>query len=318
MTQLDSLKEWTKVVADTGEIQEIKKYSPAEVTTNPSLIFKAAQQPHYQNIIKEAIGYGKKNTTNPDEIVDFAIDALLVGVGSEILQTISGRVSTEIEVSLSFSVEKSLMRARRIIALFEQKNIAREQVLIKLAGTWQGIQCVEILEQEGISCNVTLIFSIAQAIAAANANATLISPFVGRISDWYKEKEPNKTFSVETDPGVLSVKTIYEYLKNKHSRTEVMGASFRSKEQVLALAGIDALTISPKILEELQSCDGTVQPQLNVQAAQNLKLPTQEMTEETFYWKMCTDPMASTKLPEGIRLFDKDTQSLKMFLKNLL
>lgn len=196
--------------------------------------------------------------------------------------------------------------------------MARERVLIKLAGTWQGIQCAEILEKEGIACNVTLVFSLAQAIAAANANATLISPFVGRISDWYKIKEPGKTFTVEKDPGVLSVKTIYEYLKNKHSRTEVMGASFRSKEQVLALAGIDALTISPKILEELNNSQQPVQPQLSVQAAQSLKLPTQEMTEEQFYWKMCTDPMASEKLPEGIRLFEKDTLALKNLLKTFI
>ena len=267
MNKLEQLKKMTVVVSDTGEINEIKKYHPTDATTNPSLIFAAAGQPEYSHLVDEAVQAAKKQGGTKDQQVKAAMDQVFVNFGIEILKIVPGRVSTEVDARLSFDIQGSVEKARHLIQLYEKAGINRERILIKLASTWEGAKAAEILEKEGIHCNMTLLFSMAQAIICAEAKATLISPFVGRILDWYKKAEGKESYPPAQDPGVVSVAQIYNYYKKMGYKTVVMGASFRNSVEILELAGCDLLTIAPKLLEELQNAEGDVPRKLDPEAA---------------------------------------------------
>lgn len=312
MNQLDQLKKWTTIVADTGEFEEIKQYHPTDATTNPSLILAAATKPEYQFLIKEAIQWGKKQK-NPMEAI---IDKLFVSFGLEILKIVPGRVSTEVDARLSYDVEGSIQKGRHLIQLYETAGIKREQVLIKLASTWEGILAAKVLEQEGIHCNMTLMFSLAQAIGCANAKATLISPFVGRILDWHKKNSGKESYAPSEDPGVLSVTTIYHYYKHHNISTQIMGASFRNSGEICELAGCDLLTISPKFLAELQASTVPLSRKLDPATSKAMKIDPIPMDEKTFRWMLSEDPMATDKLAEGIRQFAKDLLKLEAFISS--
>ena len=311
--KLEELKKITTVVADTGEIEEIKKYKPTDATTNPSLIFKASSMPEYQFLIQDALTYGKKGSTEKEKL-ERAMDKVFVNFGIEILKIVPGRVSTEVDARLSFDVEKSIEKAHHLIGLYEEAGINRERVLIKLASTWEGILAAKVLENEGIHCNMTLMFSLPQAIGCANSGATLISPFVGRILDWYKKAEGKESYPPAQDPGVLSVTEIYNYYKKLGIKTQVMGASFRSSGEVLELAGCDLLTIAPPLLKELESTEGAVPRKLDAQKAKALDIKALDIDEKTFRWMLCDNAMALEKLHEGIRNFAKDIVKLEKHL----
>ncbi|EHN8914144.1 transaldolase [Enterobacter hormaechei] len=316
MNQLEQLKQRTTIVADSGDIDSIMAYQPEDATTNPSLIYKAAQLPQYQKLVKDAVAAVKsRQNGKPVQPADIA-DYLAVSIGVLILKNVPGRISTEVDARLSFDTQASIAKAREIIALYEEKGIGKDRVLIKLAATWQGIRAAETLEKEGIQCNLTLLFSFAQARACADANVFLISPFVGRIYDWYKKNNPDTTFTVENDPGVESVQKIYRFYKMHGYRTVVMGASFRTPEQVLALNGCDRLTVSPALLSQLQQTQGAVPMPLTYEGEIQAK-PT-AMTEAEFYWAHNQDAMAVEKLAEGIRLFAVDQNSLEALLSQYL
>lgn len=316
MNQLEQLKQRTTIVADSGDIDSIMAYQPEDATTNPSLIYKAAQLPQYQKLVKDAVAAVKsRQNGKPVQPADIA-DYLAVSIGVLILKNVPGRISTEVDARLSFDTQASIAKAREIIALYEEKGIGKDRVLIKLAATWQGIRAAETLEKEGIQCNLTLLFSFAQARACADANVFLISPFVGRIYDWYKKSNPDTTFTVENDPGVESVQKIYRFYKMHGYRTVVMGASFRTPEQVLALNGCDRLTVSPALLAQLQQTQGAVPMPLTYEGEIQAK-PT-AMTEAEFYWAHNQDAMAVEKLAEGIRLFAVDQNSLEALLSQYL
>lgn len=316
MNQLEQLKQRTTIVADSGDIDSIMAYQPEDATTNPSLIYKAAQLPQYQKLVKDAVAAVKsRQNGKPVQPADIA-DYLAVSIGVLILKNVPGRISTEVDARLSFDTQASIAKAREIIALYEEKGIDKDRVLIKLAATWQGIRAAETLEKEGIQCNLTLLFSFAQARACADANVFLISPFVGRIYDWYKKNNPDTTFTVENDPGVESVQKIYRFYKMHGYRTVVMGASFRTPEQVLALNGCDRLTVSPALLAQLQQTQGAVPMPLTYEGEIQAK-PT-AMTEAEFYWAHNQDAMAVEKLAEGIRLFAVDQNSLEALLSQYL
>ncbi|AYW57351.1 transaldolase [Raoultella ornithinolytica] len=316
MNQLEQLKQRTTIVADSGDIDSIMAYQPEDATTNPSLIYKAAQLPQYQKLVKDAVAAVKSHQNGkPVQPADIA-DYLAVSIGVLILKNVPGRISTEVDARLSFDTQASIAKAREIIALYEEKGIGKDRVLIKLAATWQGIRAAETLEKEGIQCNLTLLFSFAQARACADANVFLISPFVGRIYDWYKKNNPDTTFTVENDPGVESVQKIYRFYKMHGYRTVVMGASFRTPEQVLALNGCDRLTVSPALLAQLQQTQGAVPMPLTYEGEIQAK-PT-AMTEAEFYWAHNQDAMAVEKLAEGIRLFAVDQNSLEALLSQYL
>ncbi|HEC2105147.1 TPA: transaldolase [Klebsiella oxytoca] len=316
MNQLEQLKQRTTIVADSGDIDSIVAYQPEDATTNPSLIYKAAQLPQYQKLVKDAVAAVKsRQNGKPVQPADIA-DYLAVSIGVLILKNVPGRISTEVDARLSFDTQASIAKAREIIALYEEKGIGKDRVLIKLAATWQGIRAAETLEKEGIQCNLTLLFSFAQARACADANVFLISPFVGRIYDWYKKNNPDTTFTVENDPGVESVQKIYRFYKMHGYRTVVMGASFRTPEQVLALNGCDRLTVSPALLAQLQQTQGAVPMPLTYEGEIQAK-PT-AMTEAEFYWAHNQDAMAVEKLAEGIRLFAVDQNSLEALLSQYL
>lgn len=316
MNQLEQLKQRTTIVADSGDIDSIMAYQPEDATTNPSLIYKAAQLPQYQKLVKDAVAAVKsRQNGKPVQPADIA-DYLAVSIGVLILKNVPGRISTEVDARLSFDTQASIAKARKIIALYEEKGIGKDRVLIKLAATWQGIRAAETLEKEGIQCNLTLLFSFAQARACADANVFLISPFVGRIYDWYKKNNPDTTFTVENDPGVESVQKIYRFYKMHGYRTVVMGASFRTPEQVLALNGCDRLTVSPALLAQLQQTQGAVPMPLTYEGEIQAK-PT-AMTEAEFYWAHNQDAMAVEKLAEGIRLFAVDQNSLEALLSQYL
>lgn len=304
MNQLDQLKQFSKVVADTGDFESIRAFAPQDATTNPSLIFAAAQQESYRQLVDQAIS--EKKT----EGVEAVIDRLLILFGKEILKIVPGRVSTETDARLSFDVEGSLAKARRLIALYEEEGIGRERVLIKVASTWEGIRAAEILEKEGIHCNLTLMFSLVQAAACAEARVTLISPFVGRIYDWYK-KNTGKEYTGADDPGVQSVHEIYHYYKKFGYPTEVMGASFRNTGQILELAGCDLLTISPELLEQLSRGDETVSRKLGPEEAESMEIEKMEITEKGFRYRLNDDAMATEKTAEGIRRFAADMVQLE-------
>ena len=305
------------MVADTGDFAKIAAFAPQDATTNPSLINAAARLPQYKALVDDAILHGK--SVEPSERVALTLDKLAVNFGLEILKIIPGYISTEIDARLSFDTEASIARARRIISLYAEKGVGKDRVLIKMASTWEGIRAAETLEKEGIHTNMTLLFNFAQAVAAADAGATLISPFVGRILDWHK-KSSGKDFDPENDPGVISVRKIYNHYKAHGYSTIVMGASFRSAGEVLALSGCDRLTISPAILSTLQEMTDLVPIHLSVEGAKNVAGATAKVsfTEATFRWAMNEDAMATEKLAEGIRGFAADLVKLEEFLKPLM
>ncbi len=310
MNQLEQLKQYTTVVADTGDFHAIEVFKPHDATTNPSLILKAVQKPEYQPLLAQTVA------THKGKGVGEIIDHLLVAFGLKILAIIPGRVSTETDARLSFDTEGTIAKGRHLIALYEAAGIARERVLIKVASTWEGIRAAEVLEQEGIRCNMTLLFSLPQAIAAADAGAQLISPFVGRILDWYK-KSTGQDYAATDDPGVLSVQRIYQYYKKFGYKTEVMGASFRNTGEILELAGCDLLTISPELLQKLADSDAPVSRKLSPKAAQSTTLERISYDEKSFRLALNEDAMATEKLAEGIRLFCADAIKLEQLVAQL-
>ena len=313
MNKLDQLKAMTEVVADTGDIEAIAQYKPTDATTNPSLLLKAAQLPQYEGLIKDAIDWTQSIEVSESEKLELLVDKLAVSIGCEILKIIPGRISTEVDARLSFDTEASIHRAHRIIALYEDAGIGPDRVLIKLAATWEGIQAARVLEKEGIQCNLTLLFSTVQAVASAEAGAFLISPFVGRILDWYKKSEGVDSYPAEQDPGVLSVRNIYALYKDRGYDTVVMGASFRNAGQIEALAGCDRLTIGPNFLEDLQN-DGTkLERMLSPQQAPEYT-DCIIRSEADFRLQLNGSAMASEKLAEGIRAFIADQTKLETLL----
>jgi len=317
VNQLDQLKKFTKVVADTGDFDTIKEYAPQDATTNPSLILKAAQLPAYKPIVERAIAEGKKSNAKGDALLGIVVDDLLVAFGTEILKIVPGRVSTETDASMSFDTQGLIDKAHKFIALYKENGIGRERVLIKIASTWEGIRAAEVLQKEGINCNMTLLFSLAQAVACAEAKARLISPFVGRILDWNKAKT-GKDFAPADDPGVASVREIYGYYKKFGHQTEVMGASFRNVGEILELAGCDLLTISPSLLGELKKSSEPVTRKLDPTAAKNSGIERLELNESKFRFLLNDDAMATEKTAEGIRIFAADTVKLQKYLAERL
>ena len=310
--QLDSLRELTVVVADTGDIDAIRQYKPEDATTNPSLILSAAALPQYTALIDEAIAYGKQQSQDKAKQLVDAEDKLAVNIGLEILKLVPGRVSTEVDARLSYDTEATVAKARKLIALYEAAGINKNRILIKIASTWQGIRAAEILEKEGINCNLTLLFSEAQARACAESGVYLISPFVGRILDWYKANTDKKEYAPAEDPGVISVTKIYNYYKQYGYKTVVMGASFRNVGEIIELAGCDRLTIAPPLLKTLHETPNAVVRKLGFQGEVQAK--PQPLTEAEFYWQHNSDAMAVEKLAEGIRKFAVDQGKLEEML----
>ncbi|XP_011699982.1 PREDICTED: probable transaldolase [Wasmannia auropunctata] len=315
MSSLSQLKDFTTVVADTGDFQAMEQFKPTDATTNPSLILAAANQKKYAHLIEKAAEYGKKSGSTLAEQVEAALDITCVLFGKEILNIIPGRVSTEVDARLSFNKEASIEKAKRLIALYEGLGVSKERILIKLASTWEGIQAAKELEEKyGIHCNLTLLFSFAQAVACAEAGVTLISPFVGRILDWYVANEDKKTYEAKEDPGVVSVTQIYNYYKKFDYKTVVMGASFRNVGEIKELAGCDLLTISPKLLEELEESNEPIRKMLNVESAKKCDLQKISLDEAEFRWLLNENQMATDKLCEGIRKFAVDVRKLEKLL----
>jgi transaldolase len=310
--KLEQLRKMTTVVADTGEIDMIKKYQPEDATTNPSLILKAAQLPQYATFIDQAIAYAKSQSDDKAQQLTDTGDMLAVTIGKEILKTIPGRISTEVDARLSYDTEKTIEKARKLIRLYNEAGISNDRILIKVASTWQGIRAAEVLEKEGINCNLTLLFSFAQARACAEAGVYLISPFVGRILDWYKAKE-GREFDSQDDPGVVSVTAIYNYYKEYGYPTVVMGASFRSIGEIYELAGCDRLTIAPSLLQELEEAQGELVQKLK--PVTDIKDRPAPLTEAEFLWDHNQDPMAIEKLAEGIRNFAIDQGKLEAMIE---
>ncbi|EGR2426417.1 transaldolase [Vibrio cholerae] len=309
--KLAQLRKLTTVVADTGEIDAIKKYQPEDATTNPSLILKAAQIAEYAPLIDQAIAYAKTQSNDKAQQVQDTCDMLAVNIGKEILKTIPGRISTEVDARLSYDMERSVAKARQLVKMYNDAGISNDRILIKLASTWEGIRAAEILEKEGINCNLTLLFSFAQARACAEAGVFLISPFVGRIMDWYKAKE-GRDFAANEDPGVLSVTKIYNYYKEHGYKTVVMGASFRNIGEILELAGCDRLTIAPSLLAELEAAEGELVAKLV--DSKGSKARPAPMTHSEFLWEHNLDAMAVEKLAEGIRNFAVDQGKLEAMI----
>lgn len=309
MTLFESLKKYTTVVADTGDIDAIARHRPQDATTNPSLLYHAAQMPTYRHLVEEATEQAVEGGGGHDQMAEEFIDRLFVLFGGEILKVVPGRVSTEVAASLSFDMAGTVAKARKLISLYEQKGVNRERILIKIASTWEGIRAAEILEKDDIHCNLTLLFSFAQAVACAEAGVTLISPFVGRIYDWYKKEHGE--IAPDQDPGVASVTRIYNYYKKYGYKTQVMGASFRNVNQIVLLAGCDLLTISPELLEELERTEGTLDRKLDPAKAQASKDEHLHLDEKAFRWMHNEDAMATEKLAEGIRKFNSDAHRLQ-------
>ncbi|HDX1181807.1 TPA: transaldolase [Pasteurella multocida] len=311
-TQLDSLRNMTVVVADTGDIEAIKKYQPEDATTNPSLILSASALPQYASLIDEAIAYAKsKSNCSKQQLID-AEDKLAVNIGLEILKIVPGRISTEVDARLSYDTQATIEKAKKLIALYNEAGISNDRILIKIASTWQGIRAAEELEKQGINCNLTLLFSEAQARACAEAGVYLISPFVGRILDWYKANSDKKDYAPAEDPGVISVTKIYNYYKQHGYNTIVMGASFRNVGEITELAGCDRLTIAPALLKELQENNAPLARKLSYTGEVKAKL--QPLTEAEFYWQHNSDAMAVEKLADGIRKFAADQEKLEAML----
>ncbi|MBP6124093.1 MULTISPECIES: transaldolase [Providencia] len=314
--KLTSLRNLTTVVADTGDIEAMKLYKPQDATTNPSLILNAAQIPEYRKLIDEAVEWARKQSNNREQQVVDACDKLAVNIGLEILKLVPGRISTEVDARLSYDEEACIAKARHLIKLYNEAGISNDRILIKLASTWQGIRAAEKLEKEGINCNLTLLFSFAQARACAEAGVYLISPFVGRILDWHKANSGKTEFAPQEDPGVISVTEIYNYYKEHGYKTVVMGASFRNVGEIIELAGCDRLTISPNLLKELSESQGEVVRKL-VDTGKT-KEPAAKLTESQFYWQHNQDPMAVDKLADGIRKFAIDQEKLEKMIAELL
>ena len=318
VTQLESLKKYSSVVADTGDIDSIIKFSPDDCTTNPSLIFKAVQSNKYTKLVEDVISNSKSRKFNvTSDQIDYISDQLAIAFGIELTKIVPGYVSTEVDANLSFDTNATIEKAKQIINSYEQSGVPKNRILIKVAGTWEGIQAVKKLEAEGISCNCTLIFSLTQAVACAEAGAFLISPFVGRILDWFKSNTSHE-YDSSNDPGVESVGKIYNYFKQYNFKTVVMAASFRNKEEIINLAGCDKLTISPVLLQELSETEGDITPKLTALEAGNSKLDRVNVNESSFRWHLNENQMASFKLGEGIRLFNKDMLKLKDLIKSKL
>ena len=318
ISQLESLKKFSSVVADTGDIDSIQKFSPDDCTTNPSLIFKAVQSNKYKKLFDEVLANSKSRKFNQsNDQVDYIADQLAIAFGIELTKIVPGYVSTEVDSDLSFNTEATVEKAKQIINSYEQSGVPRNRILIKIAGTWEGIQAVKKLEAEGISCNCTLIFSLTQAVACAEAGAFLISPFVGRILDWFKANS-SKDFDATNDPGVESVEKIYNYFKKYNYNTIVMAASFRNKEEIINLAGCDKLTISPSLLEELNKSEGELDQKLSQNQSSQIDIDRINVNESSFRWHLNENQMASFKLAEGIRLFNKDLLKLKKTIREQL
>ena len=311
--KLAALKTMTVVVADTGDIDSIRQYTPQDATTNPSLILKAAQMPRYEHLVKQAVTRGEQLGGNSKDVLDNQLDSLAVSFGNEILKIVPGRISTEVDARLSFDTQATIERARKLIALYKEAGIDKNRVLIKIASTWEGIKAAEILEKEGINCNLTLLFGFCQAVACAEAGAFLISPFVGRIRDWYKKAE-GRDFAPAQDPGVLSVTNIYRYYKEHGYKTVVMGASFRNTGEIEELAGCDRLTIGPNFLEDLSNDTGELIRKLSPEQGSDLEKLS--LDEKTFRWMLNEDAMATEKLAEGIRNFSADLVKLEAFVQS--
>ena len=318
MSTLDILKSNTVIVADTGDFESVETYQPTDATTNPSLIYAASQMPQYQPLMTEALAYGKANASEKAQQLELTMDKLSVNFGLELLKVVPGHVSTEVDARLSYDTEGTVKKALELIALYEQAGISKDRILIKVASTWEGIKAAETLRSHNIKCNLTLLFSFAQAVACAEAGVHLISPFVGRIRDWYM-KETGLEYSAEEDPGVLSVRRIYNYYKKYGYNTIVMGASFRSADEIIALSGCDYLTIAPKLLNELQNRNDDapllLSNEIAQEACQDAKL---QLDEKDFRWLHNSDPMAVEKLAQGIRGFAADLVKLEAFIAEQL
>jgi len=317
LNQLEQLKKFTKIVADTADFESVKQFKPQDATTNPSLVYAATQKQEYAHLLEEVLADRKKSGLSGHEQIEDICDHLLVQFGCDILEIVPGRVSTETDARLSFDVEGSIKKARRLVQLYEERNIPRERVLIKVASTWEGINAAEQLTKEGIRCNLTLMFSLPQAVRCAEAKVQLISPFVGRIYDWYK-KENKRDYQGAEDPGVQSVTEIYTYYKKFDIPTEVMGASFRNAGQILELAGCDCLTISPELMEELSKSTEPVERKLVPEKAKQAKIEKLELDEKKFRWLLNENAMATEKLAEGIRKFAADVVKLEKFVVSKL
>ena len=318
VSQLDSLKKFSSVVADTGDIDSIQKFNPDDCTTNPSLIFKAVQSNKYKKLVDEVISNSKsRKFSQTEDQVNYIADQLTIAFGIELTKIVPGYVSTEVDSDLSFNTDATVEKAKQIINSYEQSGVPKNRILIKIAGTWEGIQAVKKLEAEGISCNCTLIFSLTQAIACAEAGAFLISPFVGRILDWFKSNT-QKDYDSSNDPGVESVEKIFNYFKKFNYNTIVMAASFRNKDEIINLAGCDKLTISPTLLEELSQNDDEIKLKLSKENSSSLDIERINVNESSFRWHLNENQMASFKLAEGIRLFNKDLLKLKELIRSQL
>ena len=317
LNQVEQLKKFTKVVADTADFESMKKFKPQDATTNPSLVYAATQKPEYAHLLEEVLADRRKSGLSGHEQIEDICDHLLVQFGTDILEIVPGRVSTETDARLSYDVEGSIKKAKRLIQLYEERKIPRERVLIKIASTWEGLNAAEQLQKEGIRCNLTLMFSLVQAVRAAEAKVQLISPFVGRIYDWYK-KEMKRDFTGPEDPGVQSVTEIYAYYKKFDIPTEVMGASFRNTGQILELAGCDCLTISPELMEELAKSDQPVERKLIPEKAEAAKIEKLQLDEKKFRWMLNDNAMAYEKTGEGIRKFAADVVKLEKFVASKL
>jgi len=316
MNKLEQLKKHTIVVADTGDFESIKKYKPTDATTNPSLLFKAAQMEQYNHLVDDAICFGRDKSKSNEERISLTLDKLAVNFGLEILKIIPGRVSTEVDSRLSFDRKGTIKKARELIELYHSVGMDKERILIKIASTWEGIEAAKELEKGGIHCNLTLLFSFAQAVACADAGVTLISPFVGRILDWYKKSTGIEKYEPHEDPGVKSVTKIYNYYKKHGYNTMVMGASFRNIDEILELVGCDLLTISPALLEELEKTTGEVEHKLTQENARKFGSEKVILDEKKFRWMLNEDAMATEKHAEGIRNFTKDTLKLEEYIRN--
>jgi transaldolase len=318
MNKLDQLRKMTTVVADTGDIDAIKQYLPVDATTNPSLLLKSAQQPQYQHLLHDAVEFARHHATSQDEMTLLALDKVAVNFAKEILSIVSGRVSIEVDARLSFDTQATVSRALRLIELCKSMGINSERILVKIASTWEGIRAGEQLERQGIHCNLTLMFHIAQAVASAEARVTLVSPFVGRILDWYKKSEGKEAYSPVDDPGVKSVIEIYHYFKKHGYKTVVMGASFRNSDEILELAGCDLLTIAPALMEELRKSEGDLPRKLDPVATAAMNIKEINVNESNFRWLMNDSAMATEKLAEGIRNFTHDTEKLEQLITKAL
>ncbi|MDB4673379.1 transaldolase [Verrucomicrobiales bacterium] len=315
--QLEELKKFTTVVADTGDFEAMQAYQPQDATTNPSLILQASQKDEYKHLVQQAIDEHKGSSLSGDALVESIIDRVLILFGKAILEIVPGRVSTETDARLSFDTEGTVAKGRQLIELYEKDGISRDRILIKIASTWEGIRAAEILQKEGINCNLTLLFSLVQAVACAESGVKLISPFVGRIYDWYKA-DTGIDYTGAEDPGVISVTTVFNYYKKFGHDTEVMGASFRNKGQITELAGCDLLTISPGLLQELQDSTDPLTLKLDAAAAKDQDIERVPTDEKSFRWLMNEDPMATEKTAEGIRKFGIDIVKLEDLIKGML